>query len=141
MPDPLPPAAEGRLTPPPGLMLGRGFLRRCPVCGKGTLFHRWFTMVERCPRCGLRFERIEGHWTGALGVNTIVSFGVLAVIVVVGLILSAPDFEVLPLFVVAGLEAVLMPLFFFPFSKTVWTAIDLWMRPLAPDEAPGPPPP
>ena len=92
-------------------------------------------MVERCPRCDLRFERIEGHWTGALGVNTIVSFGLLAVTVVVGLILSAPEFEVLPLFVVAALEAILMPLFFFPFSKTIWTAIDLWMRPLVPGEA------
>jgi uncharacterized protein (DUF983 family) len=116
-------------------MLARAAIRRCPVCGQGKLFHRWFTMLERCPRCDLRFERIEGHWTGALGVNTIVSFGLLAITVVIGLILSAPEFEVLPLFIVAALEAIFMPLFFFPFSKTIWTAIDLWMRPLVPGEA------
>lgn len=118
------------------LMLGRATLRRCPVCGQSRLFRQWFTMLEECPRCGLRFERIEGHWVGALGINTIVSFGALAVVVVVGLILSAPEFEVLPLLIAAGLVAVLMPLFFFPFSKTIWTAVDLWMRPLAPAEAP-----
>ena len=121
-------------------MLARAAVRRCPVCGQGKLFRHWFTMVEQCPRCGLRFERIEGHWTGALGVNTIVSFGVLAIVVVVGLILSAPEFEVVPLFVVAVLVAILLPLFFFPFSKTLWTAVDLWMRPLGPGEALGPPP-
>ena len=116
-------------------MLARAAIRRCPVCGQGKLFRRWFTMVERCPRCGLGFERIEGHWTGALGMNTIVSFGALAIVVVVGLIVSAPEFDVVPVLVAAGLVAVLMPLFFFPFSKTTWTAVDLWMRPLAPGEA------
>jgi uncharacterized protein (DUF983 family) len=53
-------------------MVGRACLRHCPVCGSGHLFRRWFSMVERCPRCALRFERIEGHWTGDLGINTIV---------------------------------------------------------------------
>jgi hypothetical protein len=26
-------------------------------------------MVPVCPRCGLRFERTEGHWLGYLGLN------------------------------------------------------------------------
>ena len=116
-------------------MAGRALLRRCPVCGSGRLFTGWTRMVPVCPRCGLRFERIEGHWTGALGMNTIVSFGTLAIVVVVGLILTSPEFDVVPVLVAAGLVAVLMPLFFFPFSKTTWTAVDLWMRPLAPGEA------
>ena len=134
-PAPVPPTpAEPWPTPRPGLMLLRALLRRCPVCGQGKLFRRWFTMVEECPRCGLRFERIEGHWVGALGINTIVSFGLLGIVVVVGLVLSAPQFDVVPVLVAAGLVAVLMPLFFFPFSKTVWTAVDLWMRPLGPTE-------
>jgi uncharacterized protein (DUF983 family) len=116
-------------------MLARGAVRRCPVCGRGRLFRRWFTMVERCPRCGLRFERVEGHWVGSLGLNTIVSFVTLFVVVVVGLVLSHPDFEVAPLLVAGTATAVLVPLGFFPFSRTLWTAVDLAMRPLEPGEA------
>lgn len=122
-------------TPGPATLLGRGVLRRCPVCGHGRLFRRWFGMVERCPGCGLRFERVEGHWVGSLGVNTIVSFAALLVVVVVGLVLSAPEFDVLPVLAAAVATAVLVPLAFFPFSRTVWTAIDLAIRPLEPGEA------
>ncbi len=121
-------------------MLARGLVRRCPICGQGKLFRRWFTMVDRCPQCGLRFERIEGHWLGALGMNTIVSFTILFVVVVAGLVLSAPDFEMAPLLLAAALTAiVLVPLAFFPSSKTLWTAIDVIMRPLEPGEANPPP--
>lgn len=116
-------------------MVARGLLRRCPVCGQGRLFTRWFTLAERCPRCRLRFERIEGHWLGALGLNTIVSFVVLFVVVVVGLTLSHPDYRMAPLLAAATATAVLVPLAFYPSSKTTWTAIDLLMRPLEPGEA------
>ncbi|HEV2766965.1 MAG TPA: DUF983 domain-containing protein [Acidimicrobiales bacterium] len=109
--------------------------RRCPICGRDKLFRRWFTMVDRCPRCGLRFERIEGHWVGALGLNTILSFATLFVVVVAGLVLSAPDFGIAPLLGAAVATAVLVPLAFFPSSKTLWTAIDVLMRPLEPGEA------
>ena len=39
-------------------------------------------MVEDCPTCGLHFERVEGHWIGAIGINTIVSFGALLITIV-----------------------------------------------------------
>jgi len=110
-------------------MLARGLARRCPVCGQGGLFTRWFTLAERCPRCGLRFERIEGHWLGAVGLNTIVSFSVLFVVVVAALVASHPDYEPVPLAVAAVSAAVIVPLAFYPSSKTTWTAIDLAMRP------------
>ncbi len=119
----------------PTRMLVRGLIQRCPVCGQGQLFRRWFTMVERCPGCGLRFERIEGHWVGSLGMNTIVSFVVLFVVVVAGLVLSHPTYRMMPLVLAASLTAVVVPLAFFPSSRTLWTAIDLIMRPLEPDEA------
>jgi uncharacterized protein (DUF983 family) len=120
-------------------MLARGLVQRCPLCGQARLFRRWFTMVERCPRCGLRFERIEGHWVGSLGMNTIVSFSVLFVVVVAGLVLSHPLYRMLPLVIGAAVTAVAFPLAFFPSSKTLWTAIDLLMRPLEAGEAEMPP--
>ena len=68
----------------PRRMLLRGCVKHCPVCGQGHLFVRYFRMIDRCPRCGLRFERLEGHWTGDLGINTIVSFGTLLITLFVG---------------------------------------------------------
>lgn len=118
--------------------LARGLARRCPNCGQRGLFSRWFTLVERCPRCQLRFERIEGHWMGSLGLNTIVSFTVLFVVLVIGLTLSYPEFHMGPLVAASVTTAVVVPLAFFPSSRTLWTAIDILMRPLEPGEASGP---
>ena len=130
-PQPLP--TVGR---PPTLLhlLGRGFLRRCPACGAGRLFRRWIHMVDDCPRCGLHFTRIEGMWIGAIGINTIVSFGILLIAVVVGLVATSPRFPVVPLMLSDLAVAVIVPLVFFPFSRTVWTGIDIAMRPLEPHE-------
>ncbi len=116
----------------------RGCRKHCAVCNAGGLFSRWFTLSERCPRCNIRFERIEGHWTGDLGINTIVSFGTLLIALVVGFLLSWPEAPGVGLFIVAVSIAAFVPLVFFPFSKTIWLAIDLIFRPLEPGEvAPG----
>lgn len=93
-------------------------------------------MVERCPRCGFLFERSEGQFIGAIGINTIVTFGALLVALVVGFIVTAPDIAVVPLLVIGLAVAALLPVAFYPFSKTIWTAIDLAMSPLEPGEAP-----
>jgi hypothetical protein len=86
-------------------------------------------MAERCPNCGLRTDRVVGHWIGAVGVNTIVSFAVLLVTLAVGFIVTYPDVPVVPMLIVALAVAVFVPLFFWPFSQTLWTAVDLAMRP------------
>jgi len=112
----------------------RGCRKHCAVCNSGGLFTRWFTLAERCPRCNLRFERIEGHWTGDLGINTIVSFGTLLIALIVGFLLSWPEAPGIALFIVAISIAGFVPLVFFPFSKTIWLAIDLIFRPLEPGE-------
>jgi uncharacterized protein (DUF983 family) len=127
-----PPATPLPLTT--GRLLRRGLARRCPLCGSGGLFRRWFTIVDRCPRCGFRLERVEGHWLGALGMNTIVSFAAVLVAVIVGFVVSYSDES--PTAAVVGIvaTAVVVPLAFYPVSKTLWSAIDLAMRPLEPED-------
>lgn len=117
-----------------GKLLWRGFTKHCPVCGKGKLFQRWFTMLERCPRCNLRFERIDGHLTGALGINTVISIIVVIGVGILGGIVTWPELPLTPLVTTITAVAALFPIFFYPFSKTVWTAIDLRMRPPEPGE-------
>jgi uncharacterized protein (DUF983 family) len=38
----------------------RGWQKRCPHCGQGPLFAGRWTHVDRCPRCGLIYERNPG---------------------------------------------------------------------------------
>lgn len=87
-------------------------------------------MNERCHNCGLTFERIEGHWTGAIGINTIVSFGILLGSLVVSFVVTFPDLPVVPLMIGHVLLATITPILFFPISRTLWTAVDIAMRPL-----------
>lgn len=119
-------------------MIWRAIRKHCPICGQGKLFRRWFSMKTHCPRCQLRFERIEGHWTGDLGINTIVSFGMLLIVLFVGTFAFWPNPPIVGMIVAAVAVAAFVPLLFYPFSKTIWLALDLMMRPLEPGEvAPG----
>jgi hypothetical protein len=111
-------------------MLVRGLFQRCPACGGGGIFHRWFGMEERCPTCTLLFERVEGHWIGSLGLNTTVVFGVMLIVLLAGTLIGYPDPPIGALLVAEVSIALFGPLLFFPSSRTLWTAIDLLMRPL-----------
>ncbi len=108
-----------------GRLLLRGITRRCALCGAGGSFDDYFHMKERCPRCNLRFDRIDGQRAGALGMNTIVTFGALAIVVVVGLIITYPEFDLSFLLPAAVSVDVLVPVFFYPFSRSIWIGIDL----------------
>jgi uncharacterized protein (DUF983 family) len=109
-------------------MLVRGFRRKCPQCGSGNLFRRWINMVDTCPRCDYRFEREEGFFLGAVVVSVIITELVIVAIIVVGFSLTLPDAPVGALAVGGGLAALFTPLIIYPFTKTIWTAIDLIMR-------------
>lgn len=100
------------------------------------MFTSWFTMADRCPVCRLRFERENDFFLGAYVVNLGITEGLL-LLGLFGYILAAvndPDLPVAPVVVVALVLAVLGPLAFFPFSRTIWSAIDLAMRPVPFDD-------
>lgn len=66
--------------------------------------------------------------------NTIVTFGLIAAVLVVGMIASYPDIAVGPILAVALPVAVIVPIVFYPVSYTLWAAVDLAMRPMEPHE-------
>lgn len=119
----------------PRTMLLRGLFGRCPACGGRHLFRRWFTMVDRCPTCSLHFERIEGHWIGAIGVNTVCVMGLMLIVLASVTFTMFPDPPpTAPLLIAEIVIALAGPLVFFPASRTLWSAMDLLMRPLLPGE-------
>ena len=116
------------------MILLRGLFAHCPACGGRHIFHRWFHMAERCPTCTLRFERVEGHWIGSIGTNTMVIFTTMFVVLLSVTLLSYPNTPG-PWFLWTSIGiAVLGPILFLPPSRMLWTAIDLLMRPLRPGE-------
>ena len=119
-----------------GRLLWRGFTKACPLCGNRKLFRRWVHMVDRCSKCGLRFERIEGHWIGAVGMNTIFSFVVLVFGLATFFLITYPNVPMGSwVFIFAGVYG-FVPLIFYPNSKTLWTAIDILMRPVVEEDFP-----
>ena len=120
--------------PTKSTLLSRSMRKRCPACGEKKIWASWGRPVLNCPNCGLAFERIEGHFVGAVGLNTVVSFIVMFVVLVVSMILTAPEFD-LRILVPVNLGVTLaMTTWFMPISKTLWTSCDIMMRPLQPDE-------
>jgi hypothetical protein len=86
-------------------------------------------MVPRCPRCGYLFDREEGFFLGAFFINFVVTEALLGVLLAVLIGLEASGGTPLaPIFAAAAAETILVPLIFYPFSKTVWTAIDMAMH-------------
>lgn len=97
-------------------------------------------MQERCPSCGYRFDRgtSSGFFLGAYMLNLAVSEAALGVVLII-LIVNAAGGHITswwPYIVAAVITQVTVPLIFYPFSKTIWTAFDLLvMPPSAVDEA------
>jgi len=61
---------------------------RCPRCRQGPIFRNftlrgWLSMYENCPVCGLKFEREQGYFVGAL----YISYG-LSILPVLALVLT-----------------------------------------------------
>lgn len=116
-------------------LMGRALLLHCPACGSGGLWETYFRIRERCPRCGLQLERGEsGYIVGAATFNIIVAeLSFMAVFLTV-LIATWPS-PPWALLQWGGLAMmVVMPILFYPFSKTTFLAFDLVFRPRGYDE-------
>lgn len=93
-------------------------------------------MLERCPRCGLRFEReADGYWLGAMAINLGVTELAFGVVLGVGMAATWPDVPWGALTGVAVAVNVVVPVVFYPFSKTLWLAVDALLHRMDPLDA------
>jgi uncharacterized protein (DUF983 family) len=119
-----------------GVVLRRGFMKRCPRCGGGDVYRTWFRMRERCPTCGMAFEREEGFFVGAYLINFAIT-EIALFVVIMGLIVALsqdPDAGLKVPLVLGGICAIALPLFTYPWSRTIWAAIVLASNPLELEE-------
>jgi uncharacterized protein (DUF983 family) len=113
-------ARAGRIAP-------RALRLRCPRCGETPLFRGWFTMEQGCRLCGLRFERAQGYFVGAIYIN----YAVTAVIAVGGFFLlwrwldlsTSAQFAVWVPFLIA------FPVVFFRWSRSLWLGLEYLVNP------------
>lgn len=110
--------------------LRRGVTKKCPRCGAGRIFAGFFRLKDNCPTCGYAFEREEGYWTGAMIVNIAACEAWFALLFVGTLLATLPEVDWAPLLGVALLTNGLLPIVFYPRSKTIWMALDLYWHPL-----------
>ena len=103
-------------------ILWRALRLRCPRCGRSPLYARYFRMHERCAACGLRYEREQGYFVGAIYINYAVTVAVAVSVVLVldwtvGLTLD----QQLAIGVALG---VLVPLAFFRYARSLWLVMN-----------------
>ena len=101
-----------------GKIIARGLSNRCPNCGGKTIFKAgtWFQVNAECPRCGLRFEKDEGFFLGAMSLN----YGVTIVLFLVPVLLLYV-FKIIPgtlAAILAAVGAVGVPILFYRSSRS-----------------------
>ena len=117
-------------------MLARGSVRRCPLCGgKGAFFDGWYKRGDRCHTCGLLWQRkLEGFELGSMTMNVILTFGTMLVAMGIGVFLTYPDVNVVPILAAIVAITLVMPFVIFPITYSIWLAVDLFMRAPEPEE-------
>ncbi len=108
--------------------LARVVKLRCPACGKGRLFRRYFHRAEECGHCDWRFERGCGHWVGGSEVHMLASFGLS--VIVFGPVVALGGFSQGAIFVAMVGHAVLS-LALYRYSRAAFLCMDHYFDPVA----------
>lgn len=80
---------------------------------------------DRCRTCGIKWHREHGFELGPISLNVVITFGALGLGMVVAFIATAPDFPVAALTIGFVIGAIVIPVLVFPFTNTLWLAVDL----------------
>jgi uncharacterized protein (DUF983 family) len=94
------------------LALGRGARKRCPHCGEGRLFSGWSRHLDRCPVCGLVYERNPGDTWAFTIIGDRLPIGATIALIYFGVVRSRPVLGLVLLAILAGV--------------LVWTAPNRW---------------
>lgn len=116
-------------------LLGRALRLRCPHCGGAPVLASWGTVHPRCAACRFRFERSrDSYFTGAMFFNLITAEFLFATLFGAAIVASWPavDWDALTYGAVAGMAVA--PILLYPFSKVLYLSVDVFMRPVRPEE-------
>lgn len=107
-----------------------GLVRRCPICGVRWRAESLLQLEPVCRSCGLRLDRgEEDFFIGAYTVNFVTAELTAALFLAVVVVVTWPATPWT--FIEYGGVALMIlgPILFFPYSRTLWLAMDLVFRP------------
>jgi uncharacterized protein (DUF983 family) len=126
---------------------GRAVRLRCPRCGATPLFpgappepvpgarnpgllrrlRGWFVMEPQCLLCGLRYERAQGYFVGAIYIN----YAVSTTIAIGGyfLLRNWADLSTAAQFAIWVPFLLVFPLWFFRWSRSLWLGLMYFVSP------------
>ncbi len=98
-----------------------GLLLICPVCRRGRMSGSLLTLRDRCPHCGVVFERDPGEVTGGMAINMVASSIVGVAVAIYGAVFSGWDVSLL----VAAVVGVTLGfgLLFHRHARGLWVAV------------------
>lgn len=100
---------------------------RCPRCLEGRVWRAFLEMHERCPACGLVYEREPGYFTGAMVVSYVIAVPTFGLIVM-GLLAAGVDTA--PALLVGGALYLGLAPFILRYSRVIWLHFDWLIDPI-----------
>jgi uncharacterized protein (DUF983 family) len=102
-------------------------LLRCPVCRKGAVFRGPYAMNQNCPSCGIRFEREQGYFLGAMIIAYVL--GAFSMIPTIVILVRVYEAELLSLILLPSLQILLLHPVLFAYSRVAWMHLDRNVNP------------
>ena len=107
----------------------------CPRCRNGAIYRRslfrgWLDIHDRCPVCGLRYEREQGYYLGAMYFSYLLSVPPVALLVLVIWLITRWRLD----YVLVGAFIAYLPAVpaMVRFCRIVWIHFDQWLDPEKP---------
>lgn len=95
---------------------------RCPRCLEGRVWRGFISMNETCPVCGLKFEREQGYFTGAMVVSYALAVPILGVMVIA--LMALAHLDAVPALLIGDTAYLALVPFIFRYSRVVWLHFD-----------------
>jgi uncharacterized protein (DUF983 family) len=103
------------------VLLRRALERRCPVCGRGTIFQSHFRMNRTCPECHVVFWKDPGESLGAMYLDyAVAAAAFLLTWATLVWFTEVSDFAMLFILSAVAVGSVLV---FYPLTRSVWTVL------------------
>ena len=86
-------------------------------------------MAKACPNCQLTYERMPGYWLGAMILNFAFTAGAILIEITLHAALTWPDPPWTAIWIAAMALGAITPFFVFPWTRTLFSAMELAVRP------------
>ena len=107
----------------------RGLRRRCGRCGAKRIFRSYFQLHERCPRCGYKFERGPGYFTGAMYFSYALGIPIIAAGVILGKLLLVPTWQLHSILLAVWVASLPLVPAVFRYSRVLFIHLDRYFDP------------